>query len=107
MLPGRDIFCMRVKLEPIKLMVVMYPLQSGNIKAVGYSGKSQQLLVVYGVCAVLYMKVPVKVFKAMMGATSPASYFSRNIRNKYVCVRITNKEDVDEALCRSNQSADR
>lgn len=80
----------------------MYPLQSGSIKAIGYNKNSQQMLVVFSACAVLYMKIPPKVFKALMGATPVASYFCKNVRNKYACVRLTKMEVLDEALCGCN-----
>ena len=80
---------MIVKPVPIRLRVIMYSIQSGSIKAVGYNKDSQQMLVAYRNCSVLYMKIPGKVFKAMMIAVSIASFFSKNIRNKYACVRLT------------------
>lgn len=72
-----------MKLEPVK---------SSNIEAVGYDGSEQRLTIEFKDGAqYCYEKVPEKTFNELHKAESVGTYFYKNIKTNFECVKIRNK----------------
>lgn len=69
--------------------IKMQDVESSNIKQIGYDRKSQQMRIQFTNGGLFqYKEVPTEVFDEMMAAKSVGSYFSKNIRNVYSCVKL-------------------
>ena len=65
------------------------PVQSSNLKSVGYDPDSKQLEVEFHSGAVhRYEDVPAKVHQRIMSAKSPGSYFHNNVRSAYKSTQL-------------------
>jgi len=72
-----------------KISISMSDIKSSNIKCMGYSEKTQQLRVHFTNGGLFqYKDVPVDVYNEMMKADSIGSYFSKNIRTTFTCVKL-------------------
>jgi hypothetical protein len=73
-----------VSLEGIALAVYLIPVDSSNLRAVGYHTESQTLEIEFQNGHLYrYRSVPPFVHRALMASTSKGAYFSDVIRDKY------------------------
>jgi hypothetical protein len=69
------------------------PVQSSNIKSVGYDFGTEVLQVEFKNGGVFnYHDVSISAYTAMMEADSIGSHFHNNIKNGYVCRKVDEKE---------------
>jgi hypothetical protein len=65
-----------------------HPISSSAISSVGYDARSSVLEVEFRSGAVYdYLKVPVRVYRALLKAPSKGSFVSRRVRDSYPFVR--------------------
>lgn len=76
--------------EAAKAMnITMQDVESSNIRQVGYNRKAKQMRIQFTNGGLFqYKEVPNEVFDEMMASKSVGSYFSKNIRNIYSCVKL-------------------
>ena len=71
------------------LQILLVPVISGNLKAVGYDAATQTLDVQFASSRVYrYSGVPAKVHEELIGAESIGSHFARNVRGKFPSVDL-------------------
>jgi len=71
--------------------IEMTPVKSTNIRFVGYDKETFQLRVQFTNGGLFqYSGVPEEVYDEMMNSESVGAYFSRNIRNAYPTINLTN-----------------
>lgn len=64
--------------------MLMVPVKSSNIKAVGYESETQQLRVQFKLGSTYnYDEVPETAYQSLMGASSIGSHHSVHIKGKY------------------------
>ena len=63
-------------------------IQSNNIVSVGYDSETEILEIEFNNGAYQYSGVPKVVHSGLMSASSAGSYFHRNIKDKYACVKV-------------------
>lgn len=72
-----------------QILIEMHLRGSSNIAAVGYNQEHKALRVEFSNSGVYqYQGVPVDVYEAMLASSSIGSYFSKNIRNQFKCVKL-------------------
>ena len=65
------------------------PVNSSDICSVGYDAESRILEIEFHSGGIYhYAKVPEKLYRGLMQASSKGSYFHRNIRERYPTTRI-------------------
>jgi len=78
------------------LEIKRQPVNSSNIKSVGYDSGSQTLDVEFhGGAVYRYFDVPQKVHKTLAGAKSVGRVFHAHVRNVYKYERMGSKDDPD------------
>ena len=71
------------------VLMEMKTVKSSNIAAVGYSEDKKELRVEFANTGVYqYRDIPKEVFDQMLVAQSVGSFFSKNIRNQFKCVKL-------------------
>lgn len=72
-----------------KMQFMMVPIEAANIRLMGYDRESQQLRVQFTNGGLFqYKNISEKLFNDMVKSPIIGSYFSRNIRNIYKCVKL-------------------
>ena len=72
-----------------KLDITMNSVTSSNIREMGYHEESRQLRVLFTNGGLFqYKDVPPEVVSEMMKSDSVGSYFSKNIRTTFTCVKL-------------------
>jgi hypothetical protein len=75
--------------EANALDIKMQDVESSNIRQLGYDKKTKQLRVQFTNGGLFqYKEIPIEVNDELMSAKSIGSYFSKNIRNAYSCVKL-------------------
>lgn len=70
-------------------MPQMHPVDSSNLRAVGYDADSQELTVTFnGGRSYVYKGVPNGVLEDLLSAASAGKYFNDNVRGVYQEVRL-------------------
>ena len=69
--------------------VVLHPVESSNIKAVGYRVETKQLLVQFKADTLYsYDGVEADTFEALLNAESVGKYFNANIKDRYTTTKV-------------------
>ena len=63
-------------------------IRSSNIESVGYDGDSETLEIEFGNGVYQYSGVPEVIHSGLMKASSAGRYFHKNIKDKYVDVKV-------------------
>ena len=72
------------------MSVDMHPVQSSNLRAVGYDPEMRVLLVQFRSGATYeYDDVPQTVYEGLLGAQSKGRYVAQNVKGQYDCQRRT------------------
>lgn len=72
-----------------QVSIDMKDVESSNIRSMGYNSEVKQLRVVFTNGGIFqYKEIPKEVYEEMMASKSIGSFFSKNIRNNYVCVKL-------------------
>lgn len=67
----------------------MNKVQSSNLNAVDYNTETKDMLIeFYTGQKYLYKQVPFTVYNELLHASSKGAYFNKNIRNKYVTLKV-------------------
>jgi hypothetical protein len=66
----------------------MKKLSAGNLRAAGYDEKTRTLRVELTSGTFAYAGVPGDVYRRLVGASSPWSYFRDNIEEEYTATRV-------------------
>jgi hypothetical protein len=75
--------------EAAAIDITMQDVKSSNVKQIGYDKNSKQLRVQFTNGGLFqYKEVPNEVNDELINAKSIGSYFSKNIRNVYSCVKL-------------------
>jgi hypothetical protein len=69
--------------------ILMLPIDSSNIKYAGYNKEFKQLRIQFTNGGIFqYKDIPDDIYNELKNAESYGSYFSKNIRNVFKCVKI-------------------
>jgi hypothetical protein len=72
-----------------KIDIKMNEVESNNIREMGYHEESRQLRVLFTNGGLFqYKEVPPDVVSEMMKSDSVGSYFSKNVRTTFTCVKL-------------------
>jgi hypothetical protein len=64
-------------------------VKSSNIRAIGYDKSTEILEVEFHTSGVYqYFEVPEDIYKKLLSSSSIGSFFQKNIREKYRCLKI-------------------
>jgi hypothetical protein len=64
-------------------------VSSSNIRSVGYDEKARTLEVEFNNGAIYqYSNVPADIFRRLLSASSPGSFFKDNVEEDYSCRRV-------------------
>jgi len=73
--------------EPSK--IIMFEVESSNIKAIGYDAKAKILRISFKAGATYdYSKVPKEIFGSFMASGSIGRFFFSEIKSKYPAVKV-------------------
>lgn len=64
------------------------PVQSSNIKSVGYSPATRELEIEFASGVYSYLNVPPEIHKQLLEAKSAGSFFSYAIRGKFESAKV-------------------
>ncbi len=72
-----------------QIIVEMGSVKSSNIKTIGYNQEHKLVRVEFNNGGIYdYKEVPQEIFEEFKKSESVGSYFSKNIRNNYKCLKV-------------------
>ena len=75
--------------EPVVSRIKREPVESSALNAVGYSKKFHLLEIEFHDGLIYrYEEVPGQVYRKLITAESKATYYNKNIRGRYHCLRV-------------------
>lgn len=79
--------------DPIRSRIPREPLESTAIAAVGYSKRLHALEIEFRDGLIYrYLEVPNEIYSDLVAAESKARFYNQNIKGKFYCVRVRQRE---------------